>query len=65
MWDTVADFWIASHVDEGYDFYFINPEHWVLDEFKSNQDTKAKIHFINERKNLIFEYDPENINILD
>lgn len=65
MWDTTADFWIALHVDEGYDFYFINPEHSVIDEFLSNKDKYKNIHFINERKNLIFEYNPENINVLD
>ena len=65
MWDTIADFWIADHVEKGYDFYFINPEQSVLDEFTKRENNLSNIHFINERKNLIFEYNPETIKILD
>jgi len=65
MWDTIADFGIAEHVENWKDFYFINPEYSVIEKINQMEEMSVKIHFINERKNLIFEYDPKKIKILE
>ncbi len=65
MWDTSADYWIANHLDNNSPFYFINPAYWVFKEYDKIANKNIKYHFITERKDLIFEYDINNINILN
>jgi len=65
MWDTSSDYWIANHLPKGSDFYFINPAYTAITEFKELANKDINFHFIAERKDLIFEYDIENIKILN
>jgi len=65
MWDTNGDFWISYHIKENDDFYFINPAKSVLNDFDKLAKKWVNYHFITERKDLIFEFQKENINILN
>jgi len=65
MWDTSSDYWIANHLPDSTDFYFINPAYTAISEFKKLANKKINFHFITERKDIIFEYDIESIKILN
>jgi len=63
MWDTTSDFWIANHLEKWKDFYFINPANWVIKNFDKFKKEWVKYHLIIERKDLIFEFDKNDIKI--
>jgi len=65
MWDTSSDYWIANHLPDSTDFYFMNPAYTAISEFEKLANKKVNFHFITERKDIIFEYDIESIKILN
>jgi hypothetical protein len=65
MWDTVADYWIASNLSQNSIFYFVNPEVSVLKDFEKYMKNGITYKFIIERKNLIFEMKAENIDVIE
>jgi len=65
MWDTSSDFWIANHLEKDTPFYFINPANTAITKFQELAKKDVKFHFISERKDLIFEYNINEINILN
>jgi len=64
MGDTPGDYWISNHLEEGKDFYFINPVYSVITDHEQNKKPGVNYHFINERKDLVFEYEIDKIKIL-
>ena len=65
MWDTSSDYWIANHLEKGIPFYFMNPAYTAITEYEKLAKKDVDFHFITERKDSIFEYDIENIRILN
>jgi hypothetical protein len=65
MWDTSSDFWIANHLEKNIPFYFINPAHTVISNFNNHNKPSVDYHFISERKDLIFEYNIDEIELLN
>jgi len=65
MWDTTWDYWISNHLEEWKDFYFINPIYSVVVNHDKNKKDWVKYHFINERKDLIFEYELGKVGVLN
>lgn len=60
MWDSSSDYWIALHMEDKKNFYFVNPDKWVFEsEFVSDE-----YNFIFERKNLIFSIKKDDIKII-
>ncbi len=64
MWDTSSDYWIANNVDIWWNFYFVNPEESVLNNFESLKREWINYEFIFERKNLIFKMDISKIDLI-
>jgi len=65
MWDTTADFWISQNLPENTDFFFINPAYSVIKNFEKLKKDNINYHFITERKDLIFEFDIKDIEVLN
>lgn len=65
MGDTIADYWISLNLDDDSIFYFVNPEISVVLDFNKHKKEWINYKFIIERKNLIFEMQTDNINILN
>ena len=63
MWDTTSDFWI-SYSCIWKDFYFVNPEKKVFDNFDNFKETGVNYHFIIERKDLIIEIQKKDIKYI-
>ena len=63
MGDTISDFWIADNVVSWKDFYFVNPDYKVIEEFEKYKRNDINYHFINERKGFYFEYFIDDIRI--
>lgn len=61
MWDTSSDFWLSYQLNEGSDFYFVNPEKKVIDYFEEFKAPGVNYHMIIERKDLIFEIKKEDM----
>jgi hypothetical protein len=51
-------------LEEGKDFYFINPVYSVITDHEQNKKPGVNYYFINERKDLVFEYEIDKIKIL-
>jgi len=64
MWDTASDFGISYALDKTNDFYFVNPERKVIDNFELFKTQNINYHLIIERKDLIFEIDKKNMNFI-
>lgn len=64
MWDSPRDFWISYNLEDYSEFYFVNPEERVITNFSALAKKEIKYTLIFERKDLIFEIKPENINII-
>jgi hypothetical protein len=64
MWDTTSDYWISFTCDNKTDFFFVNPEKKVLDNFDKLCKQGINYHLIIERKDLIFEFKKEDINFI-
>lgn len=64
MWDSKADFWISNNIDDWYNFYFVNPDAWVVNNFKDLENQKINYEIIFERKDLIFKTDLDNIKVI-
>lgn len=65
MWDTKSDYGISYNLEEWETFYFVNPEQSVIENYDKLKTDSVKYRFIIERKNLIFEINPKDVNILD
>ena len=65
MWDTTSDFGIANHLEVGNDFYFMNPAYSVLDNLEELWKKWVNVHLISERKDIIYEFKKESIQILN
>ncbi|MDD3646775.1 MAG: hypothetical protein PHH06_05225 [Candidatus Gracilibacteria bacterium] len=65
MGDTKSDYGISYNLEEGETFYFVNPEQSVIENYDKLKTDSVKYRFIIERKNLIFEINPKDVNILD
>ena len=65
MWDTSSDYWIANHLPKNSHFYFINPAYTAITDFENLAKKDINFHFITERKDLIFEYNIDEIKILN
>jgi len=65
MWDTNADYWIANHLDKGADFYFMNASYSAITQYEKLASKDINFHFIFERKDVIFEYNIDDIKILN
>jgi len=65
MGDTTGDYWISNHLPSGRHFYFINPVYEVIVSHNKNKKEDINYHFITERKDVVFEYDLNNINLMD
>ena len=64
MWDTSSDFWISYSCEKWSDFYFVNPEKKVLDNFDIFKKEWINYHLIIERKDLIFEINKNNVKYI-
>lgn len=64
MWDTQTDFGLSYSLDSG-SFYFVNPETSVINNFYKLKKLWIDYHFITERKDLIFEYNLDNIKVIE
>jgi len=64
MWDTSSDYGISNNVDIWWNFYFVNPEESVLNNYNIFKNPDINYEFIFERKNLIFKMDINNINLV-
>ena len=64
MWDTSSDFWISYSLDKWNDFYFVNPEKKVIINYEEFKIEWINYHNIIERKDLIFEINKKDINII-
>ena len=64
MWDTSSDFWISYEIDENSDFYFVNPDRKVIENYDKLVKKDINFHLIFERKDLIYEMKKEDITIL-
>jgi len=64
MWDTCSDFWISYSLNKNKDFYFVNPEKKVIDQFDELFIKGINYHMIIERKNLIIEIKKEDIKFI-
>ena len=65
MWDTLSDYWISNHLPDNSNFYFMNPAYTAITEYNKLAKPEINFHFIIERKDLIFEYDIDDIKILN
>lgn len=65
MWDTSSDYWISHCLNKWSDFYFINPEKSVINNYSEFSKKWINYHFISERKDLIYELDIKKINIIN
>lgn len=65
MGDTKSDFGISVHVESGQHFYFVNPEQSVIEKRQVFEKKDVQYHYIIERKNLIFEMNPEDIEVIE
>ena len=65
MWDTASDFGISNHLYDNNPFYFINPAYWVVNWFEELANKNIDFHFIVERKDIIFEYKLDSIDVLN
>jgi hypothetical protein len=64
MWDTSSDFWISYEIDKDSDFYFVNPDRKVIENFEELKVDDINFHLIFERKDLIYEMKKEDITLL-
>ena len=64
MGDTSSDFWISYSLDKWNEFYFVNPEKKVIDNFDNFSIDWINYHLIFERKDSIFEVDKNNIKFI-
>ena len=64
MWDTFSDFWISHSLSNDKEFYFINPEKKVIDEYNVFKKEWVNYHLLIERKNLIIELKKEDIKFI-
>lgn len=64
MWDTASDFGISYALEKWNDFYFVNPERKVINNFTNFKTENINYHLIIERKDLIFEIDRDNMNFI-
>ncbi len=64
MWDTSSDFWISYALDKWNEFYFVNPERKVIDNFDNFSIDWINYHLVFERKDSIFEIDKNNIKFI-
>lgn len=64
MGDTSSDFGLSYGLDNGNDFYFVNPEKKVIDSFEEFKQDGINYHLIIERKDLICELKKEDIRFL-
>ena len=64
MWDTWSDFGISAALDKGNDFFFINPERKVIEKFEELKTDWINYKMILERKDLICEFDKNDVKIL-
>jgi len=64
MGDTASDFWISYTLSENSDFYFVNPEKKVIDNYSELIKEGINYHLIIERKDLIVEIKKEDIKFI-
>lgn len=64
MWDTSSDYWISQSCDDFSHFYFVNPEKKVIDNFDNFKKEGIQYHLMIERKDLIFEFNKEDIKFI-
>ncbi len=64
MGDTNSDYWIANHLDNNANFYFMNASYSAVTQYKKLANKYINFHFIFERKDIIFEYDINKIKLL-
>lgn len=65
MWDTKSDYGISSNLETWETFFFVNPEQSVIENYDILKSKWINYRFIIERKNLIFEVNPKEIDIID
>ncbi|MCH2188917.1 hypothetical protein MK079_03750 [Candidatus Gracilibacteria bacterium] len=65
MGDTASDYGLSQGLDNGNDFYFMNPEEGVFKKYDSLYNPSINYHFLIERKDLILELDREKIGIVN
>lgn len=65
MWDTKSDYWISINLDDNSNFYFVNPEQWVIENFENLSKKSINYKFIFERKDMIIDMKLEDINIIN
>lgn len=64
MGDTASDFGISYALIKWNDFYFVNPERKVINNFENFKTTDINYHLIIERKDLIFTIKKDDINFI-
>ncbi|MDD2907205.1 MAG: hypothetical protein PHH98_01055 [Candidatus Gracilibacteria bacterium] len=64
MGDTSSDFGISYALDPDNEFYFVNPEKKVVDNFEKSIIETIDYKLIIERKDLIFNIKKEDINFI-
>lgn len=64
MGDTNSDFWISYALDKWNNFYFVNPEKKVIDNYDNFKIEGINYSLIIERKDLIFEINKKDIKFI-
>jgi len=64
MGDTNSDFWISYALDKWNNFYFVNPEKKVIDNYDNFKIDSINYSLIIERKDLIFEIEKKDIKFI-
>lgn len=64
MGDTASDFWISYSLNKKTDFYFVNPEKKVIDNYFDLIKEGINYHLIIERKDLIIKIKKEDIKFI-